>query len=208
MVDWLRRVLGTAPPSAEPEEEPAPEYEERPAPGIAALLEGVGEERTHAVLDLGGAAESSLRIYGRFAAHVRFVDLLSAAMSEEEGARGALRTVPVEPERPYDLVFAWDVLDRLFPEDRPRLMERLAQATAGHARLHLVTESSDAETTQPRRFTLVGPDRIRIEPTGPERPARRHLLPADVERLIAPFRVVHGFTLKGGLREYVAVRGG
>jgi hypothetical protein len=32
------------------------------------------------------------------------------------------------------------------------------------------------------------------------------MLPAQVERTLAPFKVVRAFTLKGGLREYMAVR--
>lgn len=205
-VDWLRRVLPGSSPSEESPDQDVPGAVERSAPGVVALLDGVSEDRSHAVLDLGPAANSSLRVYSRFATRVRFVDLLSAALSPE-GCIAALKAVPTQPERPYDLVFAWDVLDRLFPEDRRRLVERLMEIAAPDARLHLVTEAADRSTTQPRRFALLDDDRIRIEPTGPERPARRHLLPAEVERMVAPFRVMHGFTLKGGLREYVAVRG-
>lgn len=206
-VDWLRRVLPGSSPSEDAPDEDAPVAVERSAPGVVALLDGVSEDRSHAVLDLGPAANSSLRVYGRFATRVRFVDLLSAALSPE-GCIAALKAVPTQPERPYDLVFGWDVLDRLFPEDRRRLVERLTEISAADARLHLVTESADSSMTRPRRFALLNDHRIRIEPTGPERPARRHLLPAEVERVVAPFRVVHGFTLKGGLREYVALRGG
>ena len=48
---------------------------------------------------------------------------------------------------------------------------------------------------------------MRYEPAGAPRPARSPLLPAEVERLLAPFHVVRAFTLKGGLREYLGVRG-
>ena len=205
-VGWLRRVLpGSSAPEETPERESAPARVERAAPGVAALFDEVSEDRSHAVLDLGPAADSSLRIYSRFASRVRFVDLLSAALSPE-GSAAALESVPRQPERPYDLVFLWDALDRLLGEDRRRLVERLVQVTAPHARLHLLTESPDTGPRPPLRFSLVDVDRIRQQPTGPARPARRPLLPAEVERQMAPFRVVHGFTLKGGLREYVAVR--
>lgn len=206
-MDWLRRVLPGSSPSEEEPDEGEPGPVERSAPGVVALLDGVREDKSHAVLDLGPAASSSLSVYSRFATRVRFVDLLSAALSPE-GCAQALKGLPTQPERPYDLIFAWDILDRLFPEDRRRLVDRLIEVSAPDARLHLVTEAADRSMTQPRRFSLLDADRIRFEPTGPERPARRHLLPAEVERMLAPFQVVHGFTLKGGLREYVAVRGG
>jgi hypothetical protein len=47
---------------------------------------------------------------------------------------------------------------------------------------------------------------MRCEATGPARSTPPRLLPAQVERVLAPFKVVRAFTLKGGLREYVAVR--
>jgi len=203
-VDWLRSFGRTSEP--EPQET-APGPVERSTPGIAALLEGVAQDRSHAVLDLGPATESSLGVYSRFAQRIRFADLLAGAGSSGVCAT-ALRAVPLQPERPYDLVFAWDLLDRLFPEERKRLMTRLAELSSADARLHLMTESSGKPTTQPLRFSLVDVDRMRYEPAGPARPARPELLPAEVERLLVPFEVVRAFTLKVGLREYVAVRRG
>jgi hypothetical protein len=169
-------------------------------------LDGVSEDRTHAVLDLGPAASRSLRLYSGFARWVRFADLLSDA-GRPRGWAAAIRALPEQPQRPYDLVFGWDILDRLFPEERPRLVERLAEVTAPTVRLHLLVDASDRPTRRPLRFTLLGADRMRLEPTGPERPAHRKVLPAEVERLLEPFQVARAFTLKSGLREYVAMRG-
>ena len=202
-MDWLRRTGRTATP--DPAQETSPGAVERSTPGVAALLDGVKEDRTHAILDLGEATESSFSVYSRFARRIRFADLLAGAGSSGV-CTAALRAVPPQPERPYDLLFAWDLLDRIFPEERPRLVQRLAELSSADARLHVMTESSGKPTTQPMRFSLVGVDRIRYEPTGPARPARPELLPAEVERLLAPFEVVRAFTLKVGLREYVAVR--
>jgi len=206
-VDWLRRTHRASDPATAAPAEVLPEPVERPTPGVAALLEGVSEDRSHAVLDLGPASAASLRVYSRFARRIRFADLLTPAMSPE-GCAEALEDVPAQPDRPYDLVFAWDVLDRLFPEERPRLVKRLAELGSADARLHVVTEASGRSAVHPLRFSLLDVDRMRHEVTGPARPTRRQLLPAELERLLAPFQVVHAFTLKGGLREYVAIRQG
>lgn len=208
-MESLRGAVSTAPPgvratSAGESDEPAPGPVERASPGVAALLGGVTADRSHAVLDLGPASGSSLRVYSRFARHVRFVDLLAGGQSR--GLAPAPSVLPPHPERPYDLVFAWDVLDGLFPQERPRLVRRLAEVAAPDARLHVVVDPSERSTTRPRRFTLLDVDRMRCEPAGPPRPARSRLLPAALEELLAPFRVVRAFTLKAGLREYVAVR--
>jgi hypothetical protein len=177
---------------------------ERASPGIAALFSGVSQDGSHSVLDLGIAADASLRVYSRFAARVRFADLLAAASSD--GWSSALAALPEQPYHPYDLVFGWDVLDRLPKEDRPALVARLAEVTARNARLHIVSDVSERRALQPLRFTLLDVDRLRCEVAGPARPAPPPLLPAAVERLLAPFQVMNGYTLKVGVREYLAVR--
>lgn len=180
-------------------------WRQRSAPGVAALLDNVAEDRSHAVLDLGTAAPSSLEIYSRYGRRVRFAEVLEAARSPE-GWPAVLRALPPQPEDPYDLVFAWDILDRLYPQERPRLVEHLTRITEPGARLHAVVESSERATTAPLHFALADVDRVHYRTAGPDRPARDPLLPAEVERLLAPFEVMRAFTLKGGLREYVAVR--
>lgn len=209
-MDWLRRIGGSAPPALPASEDPIPGAVEGAAPGIAALFDGVEEDGTHTVLDLGPATDSKLRVYGRFARRMRFVDLLAAATSRAgpvagAGWAGALGALEAQPDPPYDLLFAWDILDRLPPEERPGLVERLAAVSAASARLHVVVEASERPTAHPLRFTLLDIDRIRYEAVGPAQPSRPRIHSAEVERVLAPFHVVRAFTLKVGLREYVAV---
>lgn len=205
-MDWLRGT-GRPPASVTPSRNEVSEAVEGAAPGVAGLLDGVSEDRSHAVLDLGAATDVSLRVYARFARWIRFADLFGeGGWPRTEGTvADLLGSIPAQPQHAYDLVFAWDALDRLFPEDRPRLVSRLAELTAPGARLHLMVRSEDG-AARPLRFTLLDVNRIRYEPglAGPL--PRPRLLPAELTRLLQPFRVAHAFTLKSGLREYVAVR--
>jgi hypothetical protein len=207
-VNWLRGT-GRSPPLDTPASRaPVAGPTEGAAPGVAALLEGASEGRSRAVLDLGTATDTSLRAYGRFARWIRFADLLGDAnWPRPDGSTAdVFETMLVQPDHPYDLVFAWDVLDRLFPEQRPRLLQRLAEITAPDARLHAIVRSSQETLTFPLRFTLLEVGRIRYEPAGTFALPGPRLLPAEVAKVLAPFRVAHAFTLKSGLREYVAVR--
>lgn len=205
---WLRRGDRSQRPSDEGADEesdgPFGEPVERAAPGVAALLDEIGEEGPRAVLDLGPAVPSNLQLYGRYASRIRFVDLLEVRW--ERGLPSALGGIPEQPDRPYDLIFAWDTLDRLYPPERPRLMERLIDVSAPDARLHAVFRASDSATTPPLRFVMLDVDRIRCEPAGPPRSPGPRLLPTEVEELLGPFEVIRGFTLRGQLREYVAAR--
>jgi hypothetical protein len=204
-MDWLRRVGRTPAPAAKAPDEPASEGVERATPGIAAFFDRIVEERESAVLDLGAADNSSLRVYSRYARWVRFADLLAEPIPPG-GWESVLRALPSHPERPYDLVLAWDVLDHTPPEVRPRLIERVAEISSPHARLFVVVDTSGSSTTQPIRFSLLDIDRMRYEVAGPAQPGWPPLLPAEVERLLVPFQVVRAFTSQVGLREYVAVR--
>jgi hypothetical protein len=206
-VDWLRRSRHTPPGDSGPGErrQAGPTPTVRAAPGIVALFDGLSGDGRHAVLDLGPAAEIHLRLFSVFSRQVRFADLLTQPLHGPALA-GALRALPPGPQQPYDVVLAWDLLDRLIPEERPRVIERLHQLTAPGARLHIIVNASGEPTVRRLRYTLVDLERISQNAVGPPVPAQRQLLPAEVERLLAPFEVVRAFTLRMGLREYLAVK--
>lgn len=171
------------------------------------MLDGVSADRSHAVLDLGAAAESSLRVYSRFARWVRFADLLSATATEAE-IEATLQSVPENPQRPYDLIFAWDILDRVNAKARPRLIARLTEITAPDARLYAIVHSAGEAFRPPLRFALLDVDTICYEESGRALSAGPPILPAELEKVVEPFRVLRAFTTRVGLREYVGVRRG
>ena len=175
---------------------------ERASPGIAALLDGVSEDRTHCVLDLAAGTSPALEVYRRFASWVRFAGILDGRVCDTR----ELAHRPGKPDPPYDLVLAWDVLDRVPPEERPFLVQQLTEASAPNARLYVLISAPDRAVFQPTRFTLLDVGLMRCEPLGPLSPAGECLLPAELERLLIPFQVVGGFTLRPAFREYVAVR--
>jgi hypothetical protein len=180
---------------------------ERTSPGLAALFERLSRDGRHAILDLGAAGSEHLSIFSPFARRIRFAGLLPRP-PECEAWAAALRRLPSNEEQPYDVVLAWDVLDRLDPGERPAVIERLAEITAPDARLYAVVDASGAATAHPVRFTLRSPDRVVQVPVGRTETAHPQLLPAHVERTLKPFEVQHAFTLRQGLREYVAAKRG
>jgi hypothetical protein len=179
---------------------------ESAAPGVAALLADIPEDGSRSVLDLGAAAGPSLETYVRHARHVMFADVLgdSGWAGSADPRDALLRTIERRTDRAYDLILGWDTLDRLLPEDRPRLVEWLAAVAAAHARLHVVVRGGES-LDRPLAFRLHGSDRIRYQPVPGSLPGGR-IFPAEVARLLLPFRVIHAYTLRSGLREYVALR--
>jgi hypothetical protein len=178
---------------------------ERASPGLAALFAALSQDGRHSVLDLGSATGRSLRLLGRFARQIRFMGLIPES-SGGDSLVSALRALPPNPDRPYDVVLAWDVLDRIDPEDRSPVVARLVELTAPGARLYVVVHSDEALARRPVRLRLVDLDRVSQEPAGPPELAHPQLLPAQLERLLAPFEVVNAFMLRVGVREYVALK--
>lgn len=180
---------------------------ERPSPGAAALFDALVPDGRHSILDLGLAGDLHLRLLSRYSRQIRFAGLLPEP-PEEDAWTSALAALPPNTHHPYDVVLAWDILDRIDPPQRLTLMARLAELTAPTARLYAVVDTSGATTTRPLRSTLIDVNRVSMQPVGPPEPARPALLPAPVERLLAPFEVTQAFTLRSGLREYVALKRG
>lgn len=198
-----------------PERRPDPEEPDaanpapvvRAAPGIEELFRGLREDGSHAVLDLGPSEGVHLRLYRRFARQIRFAGLLPTPPGGSEWS-AALRGLLPPPRQLFDVVLAWNLLDRLDPGRRRAFMERLDELTAPGTRLYAIVDSREEPTIQPRRFTLLDLDRVSQEPVGRPEGAPHRLLPAEVERLLRPFEVTRAFTLRMGLREYVAVKRG
>ena len=209
-MDWLRRIGRVPERNDSAAVEPESEVVEGAAPGLASLLEGMGERRGRAVLDLGPANEPSLRWYAGFARHIRFADFLGDGRTSQhyQSLADRLADLPAQPQRPYDAIFVWDVLDRLVGDDRQRLVRRLAELSAPDAVLHAIVRAPEHGSVRPHRFMVLETGRIRYEPTSSLRVPREHMRPAELASLFAPFRITRAFTLKGGLREYLTTKSG
>lgn len=208
-MSWLQRIRGSASDEDAPEAEKgaATSAVERKSPGLALLFEGLNADGRHAILDLGPASRTRLRLLGRYGRQIRFAGLVPpSTTSADLGAAAA--SIPENPDQPYDVVLAWDVFDHLTEPEREAAVRRLDEVTAPDARLYAVVSTGGAVTVRPMRIDLLDLDRVSQKPVGPPEPARPELLPAQVEKLLTPFQVVRAISLRVGMREYVARKGG
>ncbi len=205
---WLRRLRRPSLSATGAEEADGgggtPEHR---LPGLAALFGRMRADGSHVILDLGPASEAHLRLFGPYARRVRFAGLLPVPPRGPE-LREVLAALPPNPEQPYDTVLAWNVLDLLEEQERTALVGRLDEITAPGAVLHALTEGSEEATPRAVRFVLKDLETVSSRDMGPAGPVGRRLLPAHVQRVLSPFDVLRGFTLRHGLREYVAVKPG
>ena len=175
------------------------------SPGLSALFEALSGDRGYSILDLADhAGNSHLEVLGQFSRQIRFAGLTPSPPHGDAFA-SALLELPPGPCA-YDVVLAWDVMDRLGPHERERLMDCLVEVTAPRAWLHAVVDSSGDESAPPLRLTLIDLDRVSQQAVGPPEPLAPQLLPRHVECVFRPFEIVHAYTLRARWREYVARR--
>jgi Cysteine-rich CPXCG len=184
-----------------------PDATERASPGLAALFALLSDDGRHSILDLGPAQGRHLRLLGRFARQIRVVGMLPGGVRREPWADVAAALAPHD-RQPYDVVLAWDVLDRLDPEEHPLLIARLTEITAPRALLFAVVDGSGGTLCTPLAFTLLDVGKVSQSAAGPPMAPRKPLLPAHVERTLAPFEVVQAFALRTGQREYLTRKAG
>jgi hypothetical protein len=180
---------------------------ERRSPGLTALFDALAPDGRHSLLDLGPASGAHLALLSRYASQIRFANLLPTAAPGPEWEE-SVRALAPNLERPYDVVLAWDVLDRLDGQGRSLLVARLTEVTAPRARLYAIVGGENADRSTALTFTLVDFDRVLERPTGVTKTPGQPLLPAQTERALAPFEVTSAFMLRTGAREYVAMKQG
>lgn len=195
-----------AAPPPEPPDETGEATLERSSPALAALFRTLPDDASRSMLDLGPAGSRHLRLLGRYARQIRFAGLLPRPHGDPTWAE-SIRSLPANESDPYDVVLAWDLLDRVRPEERPALIERIDRITAPGARVYFLVRSSAATLIRPIHFTLLDVDRVGQREVGPPEPAQAELVPAQVERMLPPFRVTHAYYLRSGWREYLVAKG-
>lgn len=207
---WLTRIRGEAEGETRAVEDAegagAPSVVERASPGLSALFGLMKADGRHSILDLGEGNNRQMEALAPYARLIRFIGLVPGTGDAAQAADPSV--LPEHPQYPYDVVLAWGVLDRLGPETRQALMRRLTAITAPEARMYATVSGPEVAMVQPVRSTLLGVGRVEEEPVGEPRPTGPQLLPAQVEKLLFPWKVSQAFSLRVGMREYVAKKGG
>ena len=206
---WLSRIRGTPDSDAREAESDAAKPASpvtRASPGLAALFQGMRQDGTHSILDLGEGSKQQMEMLAPYARLIRFVGLVPGDNSVTEQPMDPA-VLPVHPEYPYDVVLAWGVLDRLTPPERVMLVRRLTEITAPGARMYAWVSSGNTDRVHAVRSTIVDAGRVEEQPVGSPRSPGAPLLPAQVERVLSPWVVSQAFSLRVGKREYVAGKG-
>jgi hypothetical protein len=182
------------------------------SPALAALLARLPQDGAHSILDLGSASGANIEFLSRFRCRLQIADLSDALASDEiaslltvDPAAAFRRMLPVGPE-PYDVVLAWDTFNYL-NRDQLRLFaaDLACLCRAGALMLAFVSTAREI-AAQAGDFRIADEQTVLWRPrTTATRPSPR-FPPAEVERLVAGFSVVHSVQMRHGIREYLFER--
>lgn len=127
------------------------------------------DRRGWAVLDLGPASPATVAFFNPYPCRVGFADAQASLMDmahrwpmDPTLAWYELKeAVSVDPQRPWQLVLLWDLLDYLPGELLARLMDRLAPGLADGAYLHgFVTDGPQTVPDTPPIYQILGRDTL------------------------------------------------
>jgi hypothetical protein len=192
----------------------APRPEELHSQALKALLGGLQAGSRPAVLDLGPPLAANIQFLSALSCRVRIADLHRSLSAESVESRspermGALleRLLPLAPGERFDAVLAWDVFDYVRPDQATALMGRLASACEAETPVLVLASTGREIPAQPLRYRILGPENLACDgPREPRRASPRHTQP-DLARMMAGFSIRRSFLLRGGLQEYLFVRG-
>ena len=181
---------------------------------LKGLLGGLHAGTRPAVLDLGPPVAANIEFLSALSCRVRIADLHRSLSAESVESRspermGALleRLLPLAPGERFDAVLVWDVFDYLRPDQATALMSRLAPACEAETPALVLASTGREIPAQPLRYRILDPENMACEgPREPRRPSPRHTQ-HDLARMMPGFSVRRSVLLRGGLQEYLFVRG-
>lgn len=195
-----------------PPEPPGPSIEVHASPGLEEAIAGVPDDGSCKVLDLGPSVADNVEFVSGFASYLQIVDAIERGpwADDAEGA-GLGRLSTLQPlvkkhRRSFHLVFVWDVLNYLSPEQAERLIHAVAELCLPGARLHAIVYATDTMPAVPNRFRILGGSRLAYEASTNDLKGVPALPASAVEKLLKGFRIEHSFVLQHGVHEYVAAR--
>jgi hypothetical protein len=147
---------------------------------------------------------ANVAFLSRITSHVSIADL-----SEDDGGGTGphrWRERVAVAVGPFDLVLVWDYLNRLDRQEARDLVGWLRSVTQPGAVLFLLVHEGPEMPARPVVYEIRGEETIRYRPADGGSVAAPTILPAEVGRLLAGFRVDASFLLRHGVREYVGVR--
>jgi hypothetical protein len=179
--------------------------------GLNVLLDGMRDDESYSILDLGSALEENVRFWSQFSCKLHIQDLyhsyrdrkaaVGPAEELEEAAISAL--LPFGDETVFDIILVWDLFNYFSMRELEVIVQRLSRWCRPGTKLFMMISDLPNIPVSPTMFRILNREQMIHEmPTKETRPCPRHQ-PRDIARLMTRFTVSCSFLLRRGIQEYV-----
>jgi hypothetical protein len=174
---------------------------------LSSILPRAQRSSAH-VLDLGVASPRNLAFFGRFSASFSVADLYRGLgrvrAREATGIRASdYRSLfPYRRDQQFDLIFAWDLLNYLKPDELPWFMDALAPHCRPGTVLHAFIYTTKDMPPAPVRFRIEDEETLVYDVPPHGRPSPRYH-EQELTKQLAGFAVDTRYQLRSGIAEYV-----
>ena len=164
------------------------------------------------ILDLGGACASNIKYYSTISRKFHFEDLSSAvAARAEKSSSSEASAVPsvlnealsLRSNQVFDMIFCWDILNYLAPEEIMQLGKKLAEHSHPETKLFLLLPVGREITQLPIRFKVSEHDALTYEEHGSAKIKSPRYNKSDLKKLWPSFERKKSFLLKNGFEEHI-----
>jgi hypothetical protein len=213
-LSWLRTRRSGAPAPAPETPAAPPEPEVHRSLALGELFAGLDPGRRLHVLDLGPAVGANVAfLTAGFPCRLHVADLYGTLAAEgtratdpEADLGGLFRRALPAPERGFDLVLGWDLVDYLTRPQIRALAGALAPLCRPGGEVFLMVSTGREIPQNPGTYqfrdagTLVYRGRTERTRAGPR------YRPADIDELMRGFTVDRSYLLRHGVQEYLLAR--
>ena len=179
-------------------------------PLFRSLIQALAEDRRWVVLDLGAARPQTIALLSRYRCRLDIADLGDAAETRAgqgesvHWAESGLSLRGIRSPEPTDIVFCWDFLNYLEPDQLTTLMASIATRCGSGALVHALIVYSDRRMQQwPGQWVPIDDGSLlNLSTAPPERRAPRYSH-EDLRSSMPTYAIERVRLLANGMQEYL-----
>jgi predicted TPR repeat methyltransferase len=178
---------------------------------LKALIEQIGDESIQGVLDLGPAVGTNVDFFSNRSRNFYVADLfrelekkrLDASDSDKDWESVFVELLPYEEETRFEVILAWDVLNYLQKYQIEGLAKAIQPFCKSGATLYAQIATRKSMPAQPRRYHILGSDRLLYQTPGQALRSAPLYCEPDLRRMLPGFEVKNTYLLRNGTQEYL-----
>lgn len=174
------------------------------------VRERFAEPRKYNVLDLGPPRSDTLAFFAKIRCRLHVEDLFQnpdpySGHAQRNPWQGEVseQLLSCRGQTSFDLIIGWDYFNYLDISAISRLMTSIRECCQPGTLLFFLMSTFENVPSQPSRFTLLGENTLRYEPTTLSVSRGPRYTPRDLEKAMPGFRILNLYLLQNGLQEYL-----